>query len=68
MLIVYYDMIAEMKTNKELSPVTTDLFFRGRKLNISIAFLSQSYFKVTKTIKLNATNHFAMKIPSKREL
>ena len=43
------------------------MFLRGRKLNISLIFISQSYFKVYKFIRLNAT-HFIMKIPSKREL
>ena len=42
--------------------------FRGRKLNISLVFISQSYFKVPKTIRLNATHFFIMKVPNKREL
>ena len=41
---------------------------RSRKLNISLVFISPSYFKVSKDIKLNATNYFIMKIPNKREL
>ena len=44
------------------------IVLRGRKLNISIIFISQSYFKVPKTIRLNATHYFIMKIPNKREL
>ena len=44
-----------------------ELFLRGRKLNISLVFISQTYFKVPKTIRLNATHCFIMKIPSKRE-
>ena len=44
------------------------MFLRGRKLNISLAFISKSYFKVPKTIRLNATHCFIMKIPIKREL
>ena len=39
-----------------------------RKLNISLVFISQSYLKVTKTIRLNAAYYFIMKIPNKREL
>ena len=66
-LIVFDDMIADMESNKKLSPVT-ELFLRGRKLNISLVFISQSYFKVPKTIRLNATHYFIMKIPNKREL
>ena len=53
-LIVFDDMIADMEANKKSSP-------------ISLVFMSQSYFKVPKTIRLNAT-HFIVKIPNKREL
>ena len=67
-LIVFDDMIADMESNKKLSPIVTELFLRGRKLNISLVFISQSYFKVPKTIRLSATHYFIMKIPSKREL
>ena len=56
-------------TNKEiLNPVLTELFIRGRKLNISIVFITQSYFKVPKDVRLNSTYFFIMKIPNKREL
>ena len=61
-------MIAYMEFNKILSPIVNELFFRGRKLNISLVFISQSYFKVSKTIRLNATHFFIMKIPNEREL
>ena len=44
------------------------MFLGERKLNISIVFVSQSYFKVLKTIRLNSTHYFMMKIPNKREL
>ena len=57
-----------MESNKNLSPAVTELLFRGRKLNILLVFISQSYFKVPKTIRLNATHYFIMKIPNKREL
>ena len=68
MLIVSDDMIADMISNKRLSPVVTELFIRGRKLNISIVFITQSYFKVPKDVRLNSTHFFIMKIPNKREL
>ena len=68
MLIVFDDMIAEMINNKRLNPVVTELFIRGRKLNISIVFITQSYFKVPKDVRLNSTHFFIMKIPNKREL
>ena len=68
MLIVFDDMIADMESNKKLSPEVTEVFLSGRKLNISLVFILQSYFKVPKTIRLNATHYFIMKIPNKREL
>ena len=67
-LIVFDDIIADMESTKKLSPIVTELFLRGRKLNISLVFIWQSYFKVPKTIRLNATHYFIMKIPNKREL
>ena len=57
-----------MINNKKLNPVVTELFIRGRKLNISTAFISQSYFKVPKEVRLNTTHVFIMKIPKKKEL
>ena len=67
-LTVFNDMIADMINNKKLNPVVTELFIRGRKLNISIVFITQSYFKVPKDVRLNSTHFFIMKIPNKREL
>ena len=67
-LIVFDDMIADMISNNKLNPVVTELFIRGRKLNISIVFIKQSDFKVTKDVRLNSTHFFIMKIPNKREL
>ena len=67
-LIVFDDMIADMINNKKLNPVVTELFIRGRKLNISIVFITQSYFKVPKDVRLNSRYFFITKIPNKREL
>ena len=67
-LIVFDDMIADMISNKKLNSVVTELFMRGRKWNISLAFITQSYFKVPKVVRLNTTHFFIMKIPNKREL
>ena len=67
-LIVFDDMIADMINNKKLNLVITELFIRGRKLNISIVFITQSYFKVPKDVRLNSTHFFIMKIPNEREL
>ena len=67
-IMVFDDMIADMINNKKLNPVVTELFIRGRKLNISIVFITQSYFKVPKDVRRNSTHFFIMKIPNKREL
>ena len=67
-LIVFDDMIADMINNKKLNSIVTELFIRGRKLNISLVFITQSYFKVPKDVRLNTTHYFIMKIPNKREL
>ena len=66
-LIIFDDMIADMINNNKLNPVVTELFIRGRKLNISIVFITQSYCKVPKDVRLNSTHFFIMKIPNKRE-
>ena len=66
--IVFDDMIADMIKNKELNSIVTELFIRGRKLNISLIFITQSYFKVPKDIRLNTSHFFIIKIPNKREL
>ena len=57
-----------MINNKKLNPVVTELFIRDRKLNISIVFITQSYFKVPKDARLNSTHFFITRIPNKREL
>ena len=53
---------------KKLNPIVMELFIRGKKLNISIVFITQSYFTVPKNIRLNSTHYFIMKIPNKRDL
>ena len=60
-------MSADMIHNKKLNSIVTDLFIRGRKLNISLAFITQSYFKVPKDVRLNTSHFFIAKIPNKRE-
>ena len=52
-LIIFDDMVADMFSNKKLNPIVTELFLRGRKLNISLVFITQSYFAVLKNIRLN---------------
>ena len=67
-LIVFDDVISDMINNKELNSIVKELFIRGRKLNISHVFITQSYFKVLKDVRLNTTHFFIAKIPNKREL
>ena len=67
-LIVFDDMIADMINNRKLNPVVTELFIRRRKLNISIVFVTQSYFKVPKDVRLNSIHFFIMKFLIKENL
>ena len=64
-LIVFDDMIADMINNRKLNSIVTELFIRGRKLNMSLIFITQSYFKVPKDVRNNSTHFFIMKIPIK---
>ena len=59
-------MIADMINNKTFNPIITELFIKGRKLNISIVFIT--YIKVPKDARLNSAHLFIMKISNKREL
>ena len=61
-------MVADMINNKNLNPIVTELFIRGRKLDISLVFITESSFKVPKDVKLNTTHLFISKIPNRREL
>ena len=67
-LIPFDDMTANMLSNKKINPIVTELFIRGRKLIISLVFITRSYFAVPKNIRLNSTHYFIIKIPNKREL
>ena len=66
-MIVFDNMIADMINNKKLNSLVTELFIRGRKLNISLVFITQSYFQIPKDVRLNSTHFSIMKIPNKRE-
>ena len=61
-------MIADVMTNNEFKAIITELFIRCRKLNISLVFITQSYFSAPKNVRLNSTHYLIMKINSKREL
>ena len=68
LLIIFDDVIGDMLINIKLNPIITELFIRGRKLNLSLVFITQSYFSVPENIRLDSTHYFIMKIPKKREL
>ena len=57
-LILFDDMIADMLSNKKLNKIVTELFIRGRKLNISLVFITQSYFAVPKNLRQNSTHYY----------
>ena len=64
-LIVFDNMTADMLCNKKLNPIVTELFVRGRNLNIFLVFIAGSYFAVPKNIRLSSTHYFIMKNPNK---
>ena len=66
-LIVFGDMIVDIMTNKKFQAIIKELFIRCRKLNISLVFITQSYFSVPKDVRLNLTHYLIMKINNKRE-
>ena len=67
-LIVFDDMIADIMTNKRFQAIIKELFIRCRKLNISLAFITQSYFSVPKDVRLNSTHYLIMKINNRKKL
>ena len=68
LLIIFDDMIADIMTNKNFQAIIKNLFIRCRKLNISLVFITQSYFSVPKDVRLNCTHYFIMRINNKKEL
>ena len=67
-LIAFDDMIADITTNKKFQAIINELFIRCRKLNKSLVFITKSYFRVLKDVRLNSTNYLIMKIHNRREL
>ena len=67
-LIIFDDMIAGIMSSKKFKATIKELFIRCRKLNISIVFITQSYFRTPKDARLNSTHYVIMKIQSKKEL
>ena len=67
-LIVFDDMIADIEYNKNFKQVIKELFYRARKINVSIVFITQSYFRALKDARLNSTHYILMRIGNKKEL
>ena len=67
-LIVFDDIIADIISNLKLNPIVAELLIKGRKLNIYVVLIMQSYFKVPKNVRLNSLLFFLMKIPNKWKL
>ena len=67
-LIVFDDMIADIEYNKKFKIIVKELFYRARKINVSIAFTTQSYFRALKDARLNSTHYIIMKVNNKKEL
>ena len=67
-LIVFDDVIADIVRNKKFQAIIKELFIRCRKLNISLVFITQSYFSVPKDVRLNSTHYLIMKINNKKRI
>ena len=67
-LIVFYDMVSQVMSDKKAQQILKELFIRCRKLNISLCFLTQFYFSVPKDVRLNCTHYIIFKLNNKREL
>ena len=67
-LIVFDDMIADIEYNKNFKRIIKELFYRAHKINVSIVFIMQSYFRALKDARLNSTHYILMKIGNKKEL
>ena len=67
-LTAFDDIIADIMTNKICQSIIKKLFIRCRKLNISLVFITQSYFSFPKSIRLNSTHYLIMKISNRQEL
>ena len=65
-ILIVFDMIADIITNKKFQAMIKDLFIRFRKLNISLVFITQSYFSVPKDARLNSTHYLIMKINNRK--
>ena len=67
-LIIFDDLISDIMRSEKFKAIVKELFIRCRKLNISIVFITQSYFRTPKDARLNSTHYILMKIGNKKEL
>ena len=65
-LVVFDDMIVDKEPNKKLSSIVTELLLKQKSLTVPLVFISPSYFKVPKTIRLNRVHYFTIKTPNKK--
>ena len=65
---VFDDMITDIEYNKNFKQIIKELFYRARKINVSIVFITQSYFRTLKDARLNSTHYILMRIGNKKEL
>ena len=63
--LIVFDILIDMLSNKKLNPIGTELFTSGRKQSNSLVFITQSYFTVSKNIRLNSMHYLILKIPNK---
>ena len=67
-VLIVFDIIADIEYNKNFKRIIKELFYRARKINISIVFITQSYFRALKDARLNSAHYILMKIGNKKEL
>ena len=67
-VIAFNDIIADIMASKTFQATIKELFIRCRKLNVSLVFITQSFFSVSKDVRLNSTHYLIMNINNKREL
>ena len=68
-ILIFFDgMIVDIMTNRRFQAIIKELFIRCRKLNISLVFITQSYFCVSKDVRLNSTHYMTMNINNRKEL
>ena len=67
-LIIFDDLIADIEYNKNFKQIIKKLFYRARKINVSIVFITQSHFRALKDARLNSMHYILMKINNKKEL